>query len=295
MKSIPKIVITGKNGQVGWELQRALMPLGNVVALDRQAMDLSDPDSVKKAVQDLKPDIIVNAAAYTAVDKAEEERQLAMQINGIAPGILAEEARKLNALLVHYSTDYVFDGTKKTPYVETDATAPVNYYGESKLAGEQAIQAAGGDYLILRTSWVYGMRGKNFLLTMLRLMKERETLSVIDDQHGTPTWSRLIVEVTSQIIGQSIRQRELFESGLYHLTSTGETTWHGFAEKIAGLGNEQYSLKIRDIEKITTSQYPTPAKRPLNSVISTQKLSDKFSLSLPGWDEALTLCMGGDS
>jgi dTDP-4-dehydrorhamnose reductase len=216
-----------------------------------------------------------------------------MQINGIAPGILAEEAKKLNALLIHYSTDYVYDGTKIGKYVETDMTNPVNYYGLSKLAGEHAIQATEVDYLILRTSWVYGSRGSNFLLTMLRLMKERETLNVINDQHGTPTWSRLIAEVTAHTIKQSIAERNQshFKSGIYHLTSSGETTWHGFASKIAELTTNKENLKIKTIEKIPTSQYPTPAKRPHNSRISTQALSERFSLVLPDWDEALAICM----
>jgi dTDP-4-dehydrorhamnose reductase len=289
----PVILVTGKNGQVGYELQRALMPIGSVVAVDRQIMDLADSDSIREVVAQIKPDVIVNAAAYTAVDKAESDQQAAMQINGIAPGILAEEAKKLNALLIHYSTDYVYDGTKDGIYVETDATNPVNYYGLSKLAGEQAIQANGVDHLILRTSWVYGARGNNFLLTMLRLMKEREVLNVIDDQHGTPTWSRLIAEVTAHIVKQSLNDRKTaeFASGIYHLTSNGETTWHGFATKIVELAADKEALKIKTIEKIPTSQYPTPATRPHNSRISTQALSKKFSLTLPIWDEALALCM----
>jgi dTDP-4-dehydrorhamnose reductase len=289
----PVILVTGKNGQVGYELQRALMPLGSVVAVDRTTINLSDSDSIRAAIAQISPDIIVNAAAYTAVDKAESDQQAAMQINATAPGVMAEEAKKLNALLIHYSTDYVYDGSKEEVYVETDATNPVNYYGLSKLAGEQAIQTTGVDHLILRTSWVYGARGSNFLLTMLRLMKEREVLNVIDDQHGTPTWSRLIAEVTAHIIKQALveRQAQGFNSGVYHLTSSGETTWHGFASKIAQLALNKEALKIKTIEKIPTSQYPTPAKRPHNSRISTQALSERFSLILPTWDDALALCM----
>lgn len=290
---VPVILVTGKNGQVGYELQRALMSLGFVIAVDKQQINLADSDSIRAVVAQIKPDVIVNAAAYTAVDKAESEQELAMQINGIAPGILAEQAKELNALLIHYSTDYVYDGTKTGIYVETDVTNPVNYYGLSKLAGEQAIQTSGVDHLILRTSWVYGARGNNFLLTMLRLMKEREVLNVINDQHGTPTWSRLIAEVTAHIIKQAMQEREKaeFNSGVYHLTSSGETTWHGFATKIAELTTNKESLKIKTIEKISTSQYPTPAKRPHNSRISTQALSERFSLTLPAWDDALSLCM----
>lgn len=290
---VPIILVTGKHGQVGYELQRALMPLGTVVAIDREIMNLGYSASIRAAVAQIKPDVIVNAAAYTAVDKAETDQLSAMQVNGTAPGILAEEAKKLNALLIHYSTDYVYDGTKEGIYLETDATNPINYYGLSKLAGEQAIQASGVDHLILRTSWVYGARGGNFLLTMLRLMKEREVLNVINDQHGTPTWSRLIAEVTAHVVKQTLTERKTqqFSSGVYHLTSSGETTWHGFASKIAELASTKETLKIKNIEKIPTSQYPTPAKRPHNSRISTQALSERFSLALPAWDDALTLCM----
>ncbi len=289
----PVILVTGKNGQVGYELQRALMPLGCVVAVARNTMDLADNDSISTVVRQIKPDVIVNAAAYTAVDKAETEQQAAMQINGVAPGVLAEEAKKLNALLIHYSTDYVYDGSKQEIYLETDATNPVNYYGLSKLAGERAIQDSGVEHLILRTSWVYGSRGGNFLLTMLRLMKDREVLNVIDDQYGAPTWSRLIAEATAHIVRQAAQERKAqkFQSGLYHLASSGETTWHGFASKIAQLVINKEALKIKAIEKIPTSQYPTPAKRPHNSRISTQSLSERFSLVLPNWDEALALCM----
>lgn len=289
----PVILVTGKNGQVGYELQRSLMSLGAVIAVHRNRMNLADNDSIRAAITQIKPDVIVNAAAYTAVDKAETEQQAAMQVNGIAPGVLAEEAKKLDALLIHYSTDYVYDGTKTGVYKETDNTNPVNYYGVSKLAGEQAIQASEVDYLILRTSWVYGARGGNFLLTMLRLMKEREILNVIDDQHGAPTWSRLIAEVTAHIVKQALEERKAqkFQSGIYHLASGGETTWHGFASKIAQLVINKEALKVQSIEKIPTSQYPTPAKRPHNSRISTQALSERFSLRLPAWDEALALCM----
>jgi dTDP-4-dehydrorhamnose reductase len=269
------------------------MPVGSVIAVDRQQLDLANSDAIRHAIQQIKPDIIVNAAAYTAVDKAETDQQAAMQINGIAPGVLAEEAQKLNALLIHYSTDYVYDGSKAGMYLETDVTNPINYYGFSKLEGEKAIQATAAEHLILRTSWVYGSRGSNFLLTMLRLMKEREVLNVINDQHGTPTWSKLIAEVTAHIIKQAIveRTQNRFNSGVYHLTSNGETTWHGFAAKIAELAAHQEALKIKTIEKIPTSQYPTPAKRPHNSRISTQALRQRFALTLPAWDEALALCI----
>lgn len=294
--SPPIILITGKNGQVGWELQRALLPLGHIIALDRHTLDLTNNTAIQKTIQHIKPDVIVNAAAYTAVDKAEEEQKSAMQINGIAPGILAEEAKQQKALLIHYSTDYVFDGTKQTPYIESDEPKPINIYGTSKLAGEQAIQATNADHVILRTSWVYGSRGNNFLLTMLKLMKERENLSIIADQTGTPTWARLIAETTAHIVKQSLveRQQKIFQSDLYHLTSSGHTTWHGFAEKIREIAQQQTTrdvLKIRNITPISTAEYPTPAKRPQNSCMTRAKLQQKYNLIMPSWDTALELCM----
>jgi len=292
----PTILITGKNGQVGWELQRALLPLGHIVALDRQGIDLADNDSIRQVLRRIKPDLIVNAAAYTAVDKAEEKREAAMQINGIAPGVLAEEAGQLNAMLIHVSTDYVFDGGKQTPYTETDTPKPINIYGASKLAGEQAVQAVDADHLILRTSWVYGSRGSNFLLTMLRLMRERQNLRVVADQNGTPTWARLIAETTAQVIGQSLveRRQKSFQSAIYNLTSAGATTWHGFAEKIKAVaekGNQRELLTIRDIDPVGTTEYPTPAKRPRNSRMMISKLQQKYGLTMPNWDVALELCM----
>ena len=234
----PVILLIGKNGQVGWELQRTLMPLGEVIAVDRKVMNLTDNDSVREKIQQVKPNIIINAAAYTAVDKAEQEIDQAMQVNNAAVGVIAEEAQKQAALLVHYSTDYVFDGSKQGAYTEQDIPRPANVYGKSKLAGEQVIQSVGSDYLILRTSWVYGARGSNFLLTMLRLMKEREALNVVSDQVGAPTWSRLIAEVTAQVVGQAWqkKQQAQLRSGLYHLTATGETSWWGFADAIAECG-----------------------------------------------------------
>ena len=289
-----KILVIGGNGQVGWELQRSLMPLGTLIVLNSSNLNLVNSDAIRQTIQDIKPNVIVNAAAYTAVDKAESESELAMQINGIAPGIMAEEAKLMKALLIHYSTDYVFDGTKSSAYNENDVTNPLNSYGRSKLAGEQAIQAVDVDHIILRTSWVYSQRGSNFLLTMLRLMKERETLRVIDDQLGSPTWARLIAEATAQImtkVGYEQKQGE-FQSGLYHLSSTGQTSWHGFAAKIAELARKQaQSLNICDIIPITTKEYPTPAARPMNSRLSTVSLTERFSLKMLGWDEALSLCM----
>lgn len=290
-----KILLTGCNGQVGWELARALLPLGDIIAVNRSQVDLSDPDGLRRIVQKVSPDVIVNPAAYTAVDKAETDRDMAFLINAEAPRVLAEEAAKSAALLIHYSTDYVFDGTKNTPYTEEDATHPVNVYGQSKLAGEQAIQAAGADHLILRTSWVYAARGQNFLKTILRLAAEREELAIVADQVGSPTWARLIAETTAHILRQSLLERRQghFNSGVYNLTSVGETSWHGFAQAIVEIARQQGmpALKNRIINPIPTTAYPAPAKRPLNSRLSTDRLEQRFGLKMPSWDAALRLCM----
>jgi len=285
-----KILVTGKNGQVGWELQRTLAPLGQVIALDVEDMDLSDPDSIRNKVREIAPDIIVNPAAHTAVDKAESEPDLAMAINGTAPGIMAEEAKKLDALLIHYSTDYVFDGNKTSPYVETDTPDPQSVYGKTKLAGEQAIQAVGGKHVILRTSWVYGVHGGNFVKTILRLAKERSELRIVADQYGAPTWARLLAESTAQVITHYTEDR----SGVYHLTSSGRTNWHQFAEEIVRLAR-QYDDALKDkpltIHPIATHEYPVPAKRPVNSSLSTEKIRKTFGLNLPQWDEDLAKCI----
>jgi dTDP-4-dehydrorhamnose reductase len=290
-----KILLTGCNGQVGWELARALLPLGDIIAVNRSQVDLSDPDGLRRIVQKVSPDVIVNPAAYTAVDKAETDRDMAFLINAEAPRVLAEEAAKSAALLIHYSTDYVFDGTKNAPYTEDDATHPVNVYGQSKLAGEQAIQAAGADHLILRTSWVYAARGQNFLKTILRLAAEREELAIVADQIGSPTWARLIAETTAHILRQSLLERRQghFNSGVYNLASVGETSWHGFAQAIVEIARQQGmpALKNRIINPIPTTAYPAPAKRPLNSRLSTDRLEQRFGLKMPSWDAALRLCM----
>ena len=290
-----KILLTGCNGQVGWELVRALLPLGEVIAANRAQADLSDLDGLRRIVQKYSADVIVNAAAYTAVDKAETEENLAFRINAEAPTVLAEEAKRSGALLIHYSTDYVFDGTKLSAYAEDDAPNPVNVYGQSKLAGEKAIQATGADYLILRTSWVYAARGHNFLRSVLRLAEEREELNIVADQIGSPTWARLIAETTAHIIRQSVLERHSgsFNSGLYHLTSTGETSWHGFAQTIVDVVRQQgnQTLKNRTINPIPTTDYPLPAKRPANSLLSTGRLEQHFGLKMPAWDKALKLCM----
>lgn len=290
-----KVLLTGTTGQVGWELARTLLPVGEVIAVDRSQADLADLNSLRAIIQHHKPDVIVNPAAYTAVDKAETEQELAFLINAEAPGVMAEEAKKIGALLVHYSTDYVFDGTKSTPYTEDDATNPINIYGQSKLAGEQSIQSVAGDYLILRTSWVYASRGNNFLKTILRLAEEREELKIVADQIGSPTWARLIAETTAHIVRQAMfeRQSNSFNSGVYNLTSSGETSWYGFAQKIVDIVREQgkVELKIRTIHPIPTSDYPLPAKRPTNSRLSNNSLEQQFGLVMPSWDNALRLCM----
>lgn len=281
-----KILLTGSTGQVGYELERSLQGLGEVVAVDRSRMDLANLDQVRSVIREVKPQLIVNPAAYTAVDKAESEPDLAHRINAEAPGVMAEEAKKLGAALVHYSTDYVFPGNDPGARVETDATAPVNVYGASKLAGEQAIAAAGVPHLILRTSWVYGMRGKNFLLTMLRLAKEREELRVVNDQHGAPTWSRTIADTTALVLAQA-RGADWWDehSGIYHLSSQGQTTWFGFTQAIL----QQAGSNCR-VVPITSAEYPVPAKRPEFSVLSSERLQEKFC-RLPSWEEALRLCM----
>jgi dTDP-4-dehydrorhamnose reductase len=273
-----KILLLGKNGQVGWELQRTLAPLGNVVALDQEELDLVRVGDIRSTVQELKPDIIVNAAAYTAVDKAESEPDLAMAINGDAPGVLAEEAKKLGALLVHYSTDYVFDGTKDTPYTEEDIPNPLNVYGKTKLAGEQAIQALNGNYLIFRTSWVYGTRGQNFFLTMLRLAREHEEIRVVDDQVGCPTWCGSIAERTANVLSNLIDKYHFEHNKIFHLSSVQAVSWFSFATKIFSVfKNEQFRLKR--IIPINSSQYMNLARRPKYSVLSNQKIIQTFKLN----------------
>ena len=287
-----KILLLGKNGQVGWELQRSLAPLGELIALDRHPVDglsgdLSDLDALRATIRKVKPDIIVNAAAYTAVDKAESETELADRVNGQASQVMAEEAASLGAWLIHYSTDYVFSGEGLTPWQETDAVAPVNHYGASKLAGEQAIIASGCKHLIFRTSWVYGARGNNFAKTMLRLAKDRDTLSVIADQIGAPTGADLIADVTALAIQQVQLRPEL--AGLYHLAASGDVSWHGYASHVIGFAKTNgEELAVTTINPIDTTAYPTPARRPLNSRLNTQKLRDNFSLHLPDWQSGVT-------
>lgn len=287
----PKLLLLGKNGQVGWELQRALAPLGTVIAMDRHQADLSRPDTLAAVVEDVRPQVIVNAAAYTAVDKAESEVELASAVNAEAPARLAEAAHKVGARLVHYSTDYVFSGDKEGSYLETDTTGPTSVYGQTKLAGEQGVIAASARNFVFRTCWVYGRHGGNFVKTILRLAKERSELRVVADQIGAPTPAALIADVTAQVLGQVLRRPDLVPAGgLYHLATAGETSWHGFARRIvaeaAALGAE-LSLTPDAIEAIPTSGYPLPAPRPANSRLDCSKLQNAFNLYLPDWQAPL--------
>lgn len=283
----PRILLTGARGQVGWELRRTLSSLGEVVALDSRTLNLADADAdaVRRTVREIAPSIIVNPAAHTAVDKAESEQDLAHAVNAIAPGVLAEEAARLDALLVHYSTDYVFNGSGATGWREDDACDPLNVYGASKLAGERAIAASGCRHLIFRTSWVYGARGSNFLLTMRRLMRERPELKIVADQIGAPTWCRDLAEATALVLSQ-ISACGFDQWGVYHMTNAGETSWHGFAEAIQALDGTDARLL-----PIPSSDYPTPAQRPLNSRLNNDRLEQVFGLRLQDWQAALALCM----
>ncbi|EZP58743.1 dTDP-4-dehydrorhamnose reductase [Delftia sp. RIT313] len=287
-----KLLLLGRNGQVGWELQRSLAPLGELIALDRQGDaggqglcgDLSRLDELARTVRALRPDVIVNAAAHTAVDKAESEPDQARLLNALAPQVLAREAAQTGALLVHYSTDYVFDGSGSAARTETEATAPLSVYGSSKLEGEQLIQASGCRHLIFRTSWVYAARGGNFAKTMLRLAQEREALSVIDDQWGAPTGADLIADVTAHAIRQL--QRQPGDQGLYHLVAGGETTWHAYASHVIAKARElapERPWKVQRIAAVPTSAFPTPAQRPHNSRLNTDRLQQTFGLRLPHW------------
>jgi len=283
-------MLTGKNGQVGWELQRTLAPLGEVVALDRRQLDLSDSKQIRELVREIKPNLIVNAAAYTAVDKAESEPETAMAINGVAPGILAEEAKRIGSAIIHYSTDYVFDGNKTSPYTEDDTPNPLNEYGRTKLAGEQAVKAAGSPYIILRTGWVYGTRGKNFLLTILRLAHEREELSIVDDQTGAPSWSRMLAEATAQILSDDYNALAA-KRGIYHMTASGSTTWYGFSKAILALDPNSNEQVCKYVRPISSAEYPIPARRPAYSVLSNAKLQSAFGLVLLGWEQGLNLAL----
>ena len=287
-----KILLLGKNGQLGWELQRSLVPLGELMALDRHSAefcgDLANLPGLAETVQRLHPNIIVNAAAHTAVDKAESEPELARTINALAPGVLAQEADKLGAWLVHYSTDYVFDGSGNQPWAETDAPAPLNVYGQTKLEGERLIQAACERHLIFRTSWVYAARGGNFAKTMLRLAQERERLTVIDDQWGAPTGAELIADASAHAIWQVMQRPQ--DAGLYHLAASGETTWNGYAKHVLAQAQRvQSAIKIvaNDVEAVPSSAFPTPARRPHNSRLACVRLQTTFGLTLPPWQQGV--------
>jgi dTDP-4-dehydrorhamnose reductase len=290
-----RLLVTGATGQVGWELTRSLMPLGEVLALDRSRCDLARPETLGSLVAQLAPDVIVNAAAYTAVDRAEDDEPLASTINGIAPGELARAARATGALLVHYSTDYVFDGTKAGPYDEDDPVAPLNAYGRSKLAGERAIAASGCEHLIFRTTWVFAARGNNFVRTMLRLGAERETLRVVADQSGAPTWARNIADASALAVSraQGERRRGDFASGVFNLASAGETNWHGFAEAIFAGARARGTprLKVATVEPIAAADYPVRAARPANSRLSAGRLRARFDIVMPRWSDALDRCL----
>ncbi len=289
-----RILILGATGQLGLELQQSFAASGRIVAADRSTGDLANPDQLRALIRDVKPAVILNAAAYTAVDRAESEPELAHAINAAGPRVLAEEALNLDALLVHYSTDYVFDGAKSGPWVETDTTNPLNMYGKSKLAGERAIQSVGGRFLVFRTSWVYGAQGKNFLLTMLRLGRERDKLSVVDDQIGAPTTTIELARATQEIVSGILAGNfgaTADWAGLYNMTCAGSTSWFGFARAIFARASATLGAKAPELTPIPAASYPTPAARPCNSVLSNEKLRSRFGVQLATWDSALDAVM----
>lgn len=291
-----KILLTGSTGQVGQALLQTLSPICELVAPGRDRLDLANPDSIRAAVREIAPRWIVNPAAYTAVDKAESEPELAFAINATAPAVLGEEAFRLGAAVLHFSTDYVFDGTKPGRYVEIDSTAPLNVYGSSKLAGEQALAHSHAPHLIFRTSWVYGATGKNFLLTILRLARERDQLRIVGDQHGAPTWSFDLTRMTANVLARLEQgggpSTVLDFSGVYHATSSGDTTWHGFASAaVELLRAASPGTPLASLESILTADYPTPARRPLNSRLDCGKLAERLDFTFPHWRESLDRVM----
>ncbi len=300
-----KLLVTGCYGQVGWHLQRTLAPMGEVMAIDIDSVDLTDAAAVSKTVRDFAPDVVVNAAAYTAVDKAESEPDLARAINVAAPRKLAEECARTSALMIHYSTDYVYDGSKAGPHEERDATGPLSVYGETKLAGDQAIMASGCPYIILRTTWVYDIRGKNFLRTILRLAREREELRIVGDQFGAPTWARMLAESTAIVVARALERKTVagaWPVGLFHLTAAGRTSWAGFAQAIleeyealrdssADAGEYSGPLKATRVVEIGTEEFPLPARRPQNSVLSNALIQAQFGIALPDWRHQLRLAL----
>jgi len=289
-----RILLLGTTGQVGWELRRALQPLGEVVALARAQADFDDPESLRACFA-CEPDVVINAVAYTAVDQAETDEERAKRINTQAVGILADEAKRHGSLLVHYSTDYVFDGSGSGAYREDADPAPQSAYGRSKLAGETAIAASGCDHLVLRTSWVFASRGKNFVRTILRLVGERDTLRIVADQYGAPTSARLIADCTARIVAQAMRERQAgpFASGVFHLTASGRTSWHGLATRIVDRARAlgMNPLKVVAVDAIASTEYPVPAKRPMNSSLDTTQVRERFGLHLPDWTVGVDLCL----
>ena len=283
--------MTGCSGQVGRALRQALSPLGNVIALDRSGLDLANPDAIRKTVRDCKPMLIVNAAAYTAVDCAESEPELAMAVNSVAPGVLAEEARRLDAVLVHYSTDYVFDGTKDGAYTESDEPNPLNVYGRTKLAGERAIQKINPAHYILRTSWVYAADGANFLNTILRLARERTELRIVNDQTGAPTSAQAIAELTVQLLAVGMKGPANPHYGLYHMSASGAVTWFGFAHTILASAEKILGVTAPKLVPITTADYPLPAQRPVNSRLDISRLTKTFGIMPEPWQQMLERCM----
>jgi dTDP-4-dehydrorhamnose reductase len=289
-----KLLLLGNTGQLGWELERTLQPLGQVVALDFPGIDMANADSIRKVVREHSPHVIVNATAYTAVDKAESEPDLAHAVNATGPGVLAEEARKLNAALIHYSTDYVFDGTKGTPYVETDLPNPLNVYGQSKLAGEQAIQAIGGAYLILRTAWVYSLRRESFVTKVLHWSRKQKTLRIVADQVSSPTWARMLAEVTAQALargGANILPWLARRSGVYHLAGGGFASRFEWAREILKYDPQAHEQVTTNLVPAATADFPTPASRPLFSALDCENFITVFGLHLPPWEAILLMAM----
>lgn len=294
---MPRILLIGPSGQIGHELRDTLAPLGEVITAGRSdadfALDLKYPSQIENVLREAVPELVVNAAAYTDVDKAESERESAFAVNAEAPAVIARLAKEIRALLVHFSTDYVFSGEAKSAYTEEDGTEPLCVYGRSKLEGERGIRSYGGRYLIFRTSWVYGLRGRNFLRTVLRLASENDSLRIVDDQFGVPNWSRTLAESTVAVLSalKSDPERKQKMSGVYHLSATGETTWCGFATAIVESVQGEAGIKAKRVEPIATHEYPTPAKRPKRSTLDSSKLARDFGVTLPDWRECLRRCL----
>jgi dTDP-4-dehydrorhamnose reductase len=289
------VLVFGSNGQIGWELQRTLAPLGRIIPIDRSMANIENPEAIRDVIRRTRPSVIVNAAAYTSVDRAESERDLAIRINGVAPGVMADEAKRAGALMVHYSTDYVFDGSASRPYTEDDRAQPVTAYGVSKLAGDEAVLASGAAAYVLRIAWVYAKRGNNFLRTIQRLASERDELRIVADQHGSPTWAHAIAEATAHVISVVQDRKAKSESepppGVYHLAAPNHTTWHGFAAAILSAMAADGQRARPKLTPILTADYPTPARRPQWSVLDSEKLRGAFGVQLPSWESQLAMCL----